>query len=209
MSTEPQPHSPPPQQRKNSWLRSLYIDTARRRVAARWAAIEAISNSQESIEHTRPPERNPMTIDECRIATREHIECVRVFLRKFAGHLFSRSEVHDASKLETPEVETFAEYTPKLRDCTYGSDEYMGYLIEMQKALAHHYAANDHHPEHFKNGIDGMNLAQLVEMFCDWKAATLRHADGDLRRSVEQNTERFKLSPQLRSILLNSVDLFE
>ena len=35
-------------------------------------------------------------------------------------------------------------------------------------------------------------------MLADWKAATERHADGDLLRSLRLNTERFGLSPQLQ-----------
>jgi hypothetical protein len=55
--------------------------------------------------------------------------------------------------------------------------------------------------------VDGMNLLDLVEMFCDWKAATMRHADGDISRSITQNTERFSLSPQLAQIFQNTVNL--
>lgn len=150
-----------------------------------------------------------MTIDECRKITMDHIAMVRRCIAWLGHQLNHRASVHDASKLESPEIETFAEFTSKLRDCTYGSEEYKGYLKEMEPALKHHYANNDHHPEFFENGVNGMNLVQLVEMFCDWKAATLRHADGDLRRSVELNSERFNLSPQLKSILMNSVGLFD
>lgn len=36
-----------------------------------------------------------------------------------------------------------------------------------------------------------MCLLDLIEMLADWKAATERHADGDLKRSIEQNANRF------------------
>jgi hypothetical protein len=83
-------------------------------------------------------------------------------------------------------------------------DEYKSYLTGMGEALKHHYAHNSHHPEHYEDGIAGMSLLDLVEMLCDWKAATERHADGDLRRSIEQNQERFGYSDELRSILENT-----
>jgi hypothetical protein len=37
----------------------------------------------------------------------------------------------------------------------------------MAPALKHHYENNRHHPEHFKNNIDDMNLIDLIEMLCD------------------------------------------
>jgi hypothetical protein len=114
--------------------------------------------------------------------------------------------VHDASKLEPPEKELFDKFTPKLKDTTYGSDEYKGYLAELQVALDHHYAANRHHPEHFEGGINDMTLMDVVEMLMDWWAATERHADGDIYKSLEHNRERFNIDPQLASILKNTID---
>jgi hypothetical protein len=66
---------------------------------------------------------------------------------------------HDLSKTQDPELAVFNEYTPKLKDSTYGSDEYKGYLAAMGEGLRHHYAANRHHPEHFTDGVDGMTLS--------------------------------------------------
>jgi hypothetical protein len=54
-----------------------------------------------------------------------------------------------------------------------------------------------------------MSLVDIVEMLCDWKAATLRHADGDIRKSIEQNQQRFGYSDELKSILLNTLPLLE
>jgi hypothetical protein len=57
-----------------------------------------------------------------------------------------------------------------------------------------------------KVGINGMTLLDLIEMICDWKAATLRHGDGDIYKSLEINAERFKYSGQLKQILKNTID---
>jgi hypothetical protein len=141
--------------------------------------------------------------------THEHIFHVRDRLTMAVGELIERAADHDRSKLEEPELSVFNEYTPKLRDSTYGSDEYKTFLEGMGEGLRHHYAANRHHPEHFEDGIRGMNLIDLVEMLCDWKAATLRHADGDIRRSIEQNQERFGYSDELKAILLNTLEVIE
>ena len=49
-----------------------------------------------------------------------------------------------------------------------------------------------------------MTLVDLVEMLADWKAATERHADGDMGRSLELQRDRFKIAPQLMSVLWNT-----
>jgi hypothetical protein len=144
-----------------------------------------------------------------RPATREHIDTVRVFLGKVVDDLMRRRQEHDASKLVSPEVEAFDEWTPKLKATTYGSEEYKGSLEAMKPALVHHYAHNSHHPEHYPDGVRGMSLLDVVEMLCDWKAATLRHADGDIRKSVEINQKRFGYSDELKQILLNTLPLLE
>lgn len=122
--------------------------------------------------------------------------------------LVDRSVKHDLSKTEEPELSVFNEYTPKLKHSTYGSDEYKSYLAAMKPALDHHYALNAHHPEHRPNGINGMTLVDLIEMLADWKAATERHTDGDLTRSLEIQRERFGISDQLAQILRNTAEAY-
>ena len=139
--------------------------------------------------------------------TFRHIEKVRNLLGSMVIQLLARAALHDQSKLEPPEVSMFTEFTPKLAKSTYGSPEYEGFRKAMGPALAHHYAKNRHHPEHFKDGIDDMNLVDLVEMLCDWSAAASRHENGDLKKSIEINQSRFNISPQLKCILLNTVSL--
>lgn len=136
--------------------------------------------------------------------TYEHIALVHKYLIIVAVELLARAQVHDSSKLEEPELSVFDEYTPRLRDSTYGSEEYKQFLGEMGVALEHHYRINDHHPEHFEHGVGDMNLLQMVEMLCDWKAATLRHVDGDLDRSITQNATRFGYGPEFEGLLRNT-----
>ena len=137
--------------------------------------------------------------------TNEHRKSVRHFLSVAIMNLAERAENHDASKVQQPEKEMFDKYTPLLRDTTYGSDEYKQYLSEMGVALKHHYEMNSHHPEHYKNGINGMSLLDLIEMFCDWQAACLRHADGDIKKSIEINRKRFGMGDQLCEIFYNTL----
>lgn len=200
-----------------------------------------------------------------RIDTYRHIQVVQRLLARTIADLMDRQQAHDQSKLASPELEVFDEFTPKLAGSTYGSEEYKQYLAAMKPALDHHYAANSHHPEHYrpqlckcvseplatdaadgiprvtidarhpsdfwevqarglvasrdckechgtgwvKDGIRGMSLLDVLEMLCDWKAATLRHNDGDIRRSIEINQGRFGYSDELKQILLNTLPAIE
>ena len=136
--------------------------------------------------------------------TLAHIDSVRRKIELVCALLTMRAALHDASKLEEPEKSAFDQATPKLKYISYGSDEYKAALAELGEALHHHYAVNRHHPQHFENGINGMTLIDVVEMFCDWAAACERHNDGNLQRSIELNIERLKLSPQLAAIFENT-----
>lgn len=166
-----------------------------------------------------------------RIETYKHIRTVQCYLRDVIKELLQRQIEHDESKLHSPEVEIFDEFTPKLADSTYGSDEYKSYLAGMKPALDHHYLMNSHHPEHYsftvcdqcgqtdaepctcggprteKCDVGRMNLIDLIEMLCDWKAATLRHKNGDLSRSIDINQKRFGYSDEMKSILHNTARL--
>lgn len=141
--------------------------------------------------------------------TLQHIKQVQKFINRFIVILLSRAEDHDFSKLNAPEKDIFDKYTPKLKDTTYGSDQYKSYLKEMNVALDHHYQQNRHHPEHFVNGVSDMNLVDIIEMVCDWKAATMRHSNGDIFKSLEINSERFGLNEQLVKIIHNTLRDFE
>lgn len=136
--------------------------------------------------------------------TIEHALRVRLLLTPLIDELDDRSRVHDASKTQPPELAIFDEFTPKLKHSTYGSDEYKGFLEAMGEGLAHHYQVNRHHPEHFEDGVNDMTLVDLVEMLADWKAATERHEDGSLARSLEIQQGRFGISDQLLRILWNT-----
>lgn len=141
-----------------------------------------------------------------RADTMAHINRVQTLIAEAMDNLAVRAADHDLSKLAEPEKSTFDACTLKLKAMAYGSAEYKAALAELKPALDHHYAANSHHPEHFANGVDGMSLFDVLEMLLDWKAATERmQGGGDIRRSLEINRERFKLSPQLENILANTV----
>lgn len=139
--------------------------------------------------------------------TEKHITKVSKYIDKCIDEMAERSVLHDHDKIDdATEKKLFDEYTPKLADCTYGSDEYKEFLKGLKPALDRHYKNNRHHPEHFKNGIKGMNLIDVLELICDWKASSERHEDGDVYKSIELNQDRFNYSDDLKSILKNTVD---
>jgi hypothetical protein len=187
----------------------------------------------------------------CIEETLKHRDNVKGFLDIFIRELTSRGLSHDASKLTDAEIEGFIEYTPKLKSCEFGSDEYKKFLDGLKPSLQHHYRENSHHPEHFpdsqehfccscghilsKEDLDifedydctcvhcnevgveidrrytlrGMNLIDILEMLCDWKAASMRHKTGDIRKSIEINKKRFGISEDIEQILLNTVEFLE
>ena len=150
-----------------------------------------------------------MTKYETMCDTYKHKQLVNKFVNQIVQRLNERAINHDNSKLEEFEVDTFTEYTSKLSTSTYGSEEYYQFLKEMKPALDHHYAKNRHHPEHFPSGIKDMDLVDLIEMICDWKASTLRHNDGNILTSIDKNQDRFGYSSDMAGIFKNTVKLFE
>jgi len=147
-----------------------------------------------------------------------HIHRVKHFMTQATKNLYYRAENHDASKLESPEKEAFDIATPKLAGLEYGSEEYRQSLRELGPALQHHFEHNSHHPEHYENGTRGMSLLDLIEMLCDWRAAserTKQRADGDeyLKRSfaegLKHNQERFGYSDELADIIYNTAKELE
>jgi transcriptional regulator with XRE-family HTH domain len=162
--------------------------------------------------------------------TRDHIAAVQDQLGVAIDNLRRRQKLHDASKLHDPEAKGFMAMgsDARLQTLTYGSAEYMAVLREHKPTIAHHYDQNDHHPEYWKthrardisceqltpdgevatNGaalISQMTLPALVEMLCDWRAAGKRmKGGGDMLKSIEINTKRFQIHPQLVSILVNT-----
>ena len=141
--------------------------------------------------------------------TLQHIDTVRRYLDIMIEVLLDRKKNHDASKLKEPEKSIFDQYSDNYRDKTYGNDEYMKNLDNLKIALEHHYAENRHHPQHFENGIQGMNLIDVCEMIADWKASSLRNSNGNIYKSIEICQERFGFGDELKQIFINTALLYD
>jgi hypothetical protein len=143
--------------------------------------------------------------------TWKHINRVQHFVNKVAIELIKRGHRHDQSKLVSPEVECFDALTERLHGLTYGSDEYKANLKDpaLKPAIDHHQAKNDHHPEFFRNSYRDMNLIQVIEMLCDWKAATERHDDGNIRKSIDIQQTKLGFSDDFKQLLVNTIPFLE
>ena len=143
--------------------------------------------------------------------TQDHINKIQFIMgEKIIPILRSRALYHDRSKFEEPEKSTYDKYIPLLKNVKYGSDEYNEIRNKMhEEGLQHHYQENRHHPEHFENGVDDMNLIDVIEMVCDWYAASLK-SDTDFEKGLKINCDRFGIDEQLAKIIFNTYkDLFK
>lgn len=148
-------------------------------------------------------------IEQSKMATQKHQAEVKAQIKKLTSLMADRGETHDNSKLVAPEIEVFAEHTPMLHALEYRSPAYEQSLANIQVALKHHYAVNRHHPEHYKDGLAGMNLVDLIELIADWKASSLRQDDGNLLISIQKNQEKYGYSDDLASVLYNTATLLD
>jgi hypothetical protein len=135
----------------------------------------------------------------------QHILDVRASLDAFVAEMLRRGRLHDASKFSESEKPAFDEAIPLLRGVPYGSPRYEAVVRRLAPALEHHFRSNSHHPEHYgERGVAGMDLFDLVEMVCDWIAASKRNpADGV---KLSYNIEQFRIQDQLASILRNTLE---
>lgn len=53
--------------------------------------------------------------------------------------------------------------------------------------------------------ISRMSLLDIVEMLADWKSASMRHATGDIFKSIEVNQKRYGYTDELKQIFINTV----
>jgi hypothetical protein len=131
----------------------------------------------------------------------EYKECLEQMKGQALGHHYSHNRHHpeffepreESSKIKGHEIMAnhAMNYNVVLPDDIYGYENLLKYL--QVKQLEH------------TSSVNQMNLFDLLEMFIDWTAACQRHADGDINKSIEINTARFALSPQLVEIFKNTV----
>lgn len=138
-------------------------------------------------------------------STKRHINKVSSLCGTIAMDIIKRGQNHDKSKFYSPEWQYFREHDYELKNLEYGKQSYFDSIEKLKPAIEHHRSINSHHPEYYENGINDMDLVDLVEMICDWKAATERCLDGNIYESLLINKEKYGIDDQLYNILLNTV----
>lgn len=146
-----------------------------------------------------------MNTDRAAVITYRHIARVRELLGSFAIEMIKRGDRHDTSKFTPEELEPLQrlqDLIDREGQAQFGTDEYKRRTDMLGDMITHHRANNSHHPEHYPDGIAGMDLFDLVEMFFDWKAASER-ADSSVMH-LDAACDKYQIDPMLRAILHNT-----
>lgn len=136
--------------------------------------------------------------------TDHHIGLVQEWMRRAWNLLELQLLTHDESKYSEEEAEIYAVVTPEFAKYEYGTPEHSAVGDKLGPAWKHHLANNPHHPEYHDNGVDDMDLLYIVEMLCDWKAASMRNPNQDFKKSLQLNLDKKKVAPQLQSVMINT-----
>lgn len=125
-------------------------------------------------------------------------------MAKFSGELLYRSSIHDLSKFSDDEFDVNAANVQDFGKFPFNSPQELELRERLAPAQKLHKKRNRHHPEHFEDGVDGMNLIDVLEMLVDWKASSSRYPGDSMRKSLNVCVERYNFSPQLVKILENT-----
>jgi len=121
-----------------------------------------------------------------------------------AMELFMRAAVHDNSKFSPEEFDIYERVFPELQKHAFGSEQMKAAYEQLGPALQHHFKVNRHHPEYFEHGINDMDLIDVLEMVCDWCAASARSQTG-IHKGLLMNKERFGIDDRVFSMIENTV----
>jgi len=138
----------------------------------------------------------------------KHRKEVMHILSRAVLDIAERSLKHDISKYNNAEKRLFKMHS--MSDTTFGSKEYEKSKNSIKDAIELHYKNNRHHPEHFENGINDMNLIDILEMLVDWiSASKCYNDDGNIYDSIKVCKDKFNIDSQLEQILINTVKHLE
>lgn len=145
-----------------------------------------------------------MKKSETRKVIEAHIENVRNKLSTLRDEIQERALHHDESKLKSPEAELWERMDLEPR-YAYGTKEYFDKVKRNKLLFDVHYENNRHHPEHYPNGVEGMNLIDLLEFVCDITSYRQILKVQDIIELMDIQSKRFGIDEQLRQILVNTV----
>lgn len=131
------------------------------------------------------------------------------YLAPIIQALVQRAVDHDDSKLKEGELPAYASAQEAFEVTPFGTPEYQAIKDGIMPTIKKHYEKNSHHPEHYENGIAGMDLVDVIEMLCDWKSATKNHNVGsNMKKSIEFAIKKYNISTDLAAILYNTAIRF-
>lgn len=199
-STQDAPEAEELESYRQTWE---HIDTVMRLLLS--AQIEF---SRRAITHDRTklvtPERQMFArmtskLRDLTYGSPEYKECLQEMRGQALGHHYAHNRHHPEFFEPQPESDEIYNYKlvvgwavkQRVLAADYNYERLMDYLCRKQA-------------EHISS-VNNMNLFDIFEMFLDWIAASQRHANGNIVESIQINTERFALSPQLVRIFENTV----
>ena len=134
----------------------------------------------------------------------DHIEGVKNYLKVISILLDSRGLMHDSTKKSDEEYNYYKMANSVNRNDFKTYEEYLDYVKPtLNKGLKHHYENNRHHPEYHKNGVDDMNLIDILEMVADWKISIEQNGK-NVEEEIQYNFKKYNISEQLQKIILNT-----
>lgn len=140
-----------------------------------------------------------------------HKTHVSLLMEIMSRDIRRKGRLHDVSKLSGIEAsmgEMFQEDYNKINVAIPLMPDIEKYNNEMAPAFVEHFKNNDHHVEHFKNGLSDMNILQLTELLCDSLAHMIEkgYAKYECLEKIEFQLKSCNASDDLISIAKNTID---
>lgn len=126
-----------------------------------------------------------------------------VYIFEFCFKLIWRAIKHDYSRYNWVELKYNIDNLDKIRYSKYSSYEWKKLTNKNLPHAINHFKKNRHHPEHFENGVEDMQLIDVVEMVCDWKAAARRRYKKLNKKLYNKTAINYKIDGKLYKIISN------
>lgn len=129
-----------------------------------------------------------------------HRDNIQTALSRIVNEIEERGLRHDLSKFKEDEAEGFVRINKTARNCEYGSEEYENTMVKEKGedgCITKHFSRNRHHVE-FHDSAHDMTFIDIIEMVCDWWAASKTYGTNTLQKKLPELKEQGDFSePQL------------
>jgi hypothetical protein len=134
-----------------------------------------------------------------------HVSEVRENIASVNAELVRRGIAHDRTKFQALEFDAFVSTRDAFKKANYGTPEYQACVDAVKPAVDHHHGNNRHHTSYHENGVNDMSLIDIVEMICDWKAASRRSPDKKFIDTLDYAFDKYGIDSQLQGIIRNTL----